>query len=361
MKRPMLISALSMDNDGGSIAPLSSKRRRLNYSFNWKVGELPEMPYLYAREKTSVIVLNDSPQKVADRIVSSAKAMNCIGEFDDSKAKATLSVDGTEFCVQLFQVEVTTDTKKDCIVVELQRLNGSTIVFHTVASSIIAASKNMERRSSSSKRLTVNEREDNETKDDDLFSRSLEIVDTLLKKDRVDANLLGMESLQFLTNPKSSSDDMVHYTSNILLNGGEFMDVREKLFSLIVDNIPCDNEVEEKYHQKMRVCALVTLSNVLDAEPGNDSDNFGEDEWAGDDGLIATLLNEMKSAKSKPFEAYLAAKSLLTIFKNSTRMRAVALDLGISSASLQNEIESHEYPLLKNVSSVLLQVLGESK
>ncbi len=90
MKRPMLISALSMDNDGESIAPLSSKRRRLNYGFNWKVGELPEMPYLYLREKTSVILLNDSPQKVADRIVSSAKAMNCIGEFDDSKVRLAI-------------------------------------------------------------------------------------------------------------------------------------------------------------------------------------------------------------------------------------------------------------------------------
>jgi hypothetical protein len=43
-------------------------------------------------------------------------------------------------------------------------------------------------------------------------------------------------------------------------------------------------------------------------------------------------------------------------------MRAVALELGISSAALQhNTIDGDDYPLLKNVSNDLLQVLGESK
>jgi len=315
--------------------------------------------------------LNDSPQHIANRIVESAKAMNCIGEYNSSTAKATLSVDGTEFCVQLFQVH--TEKNNDCVIVELQRINGSSIVFHTVARSLLSASKNAkvlstketERHPTSSTRSRSSNRREGSNdrmKESDLFTCTLEIVDSLLKKDRVDANLLGVESLQLLTNTRSSSDAMVSYASNVVLNGGDFIDVRDTLISLLVNDEPAENEVEDKYHQKMRFCALNVLSNALDALSGKDEDNFGDKEWAGDDGLIATLFKEMKSAGSRPHEAYLAAKSLLTVFENSVRMRAVALELGISSAALQhNTIDGDDYPLLKNVSNDLLQVLGESK
>jgi hypothetical protein len=84
MKRSILASTLSMDNNQEGVSLLSSKRRRLNIGSSWMVKELPEMPYLYLKEKTSVVVLNDSPQHIANRIVESAKAMNCIGEYNSS-------------------------------------------------------------------------------------------------------------------------------------------------------------------------------------------------------------------------------------------------------------------------------------
>ena len=84
MKRPILALAatLSIDNNEEGITPIPPKRRRLSISSNWIVNELPEMPYLYLKEKTSVVVLNDSPQNIANRIVESAKGMHCIGEYD---------------------------------------------------------------------------------------------------------------------------------------------------------------------------------------------------------------------------------------------------------------------------------------
>ncbi len=85
MKRSILASTLSMDNNHEGIASLSSKRRRLNISSRWLVTDLPEMPYLYLKEKTSVVVLNDSPQLIANRIVDCAKALDCIGEYSSSK------------------------------------------------------------------------------------------------------------------------------------------------------------------------------------------------------------------------------------------------------------------------------------
>ena len=278
-------------------------------------------------------------------------------------------MDGTEFCIQLYQVRLA-EKKKNCVIVELQRLNGSPIVFHNVARSFLSASKNtqslhsregVERHPTSSTRSKSNIREgsNDRMKESDLFSCTLEIVDSLLKKDRVDANLLGMESLQLLTNTRSSSDAMVSFASSVVLQGGDFMDVRNCIMSLIVDDEPAENEMEDRYHHKMRVCALNVLSNALDALSKEDKNMFEGDEWAGEDGLVATLIKEMKNSGARPHEAYLAAKSLLKAFEHSTRMRAVAVEFGISSTALQSEIDGDHYPLLKNVSHDLLRMLGE--
>jgi hypothetical protein len=86
MKRPgnlALASILTMDHDETKMTPSCAKKRRLLNGSKWDVKDLPEMPYLYLKEKTSTVILNDSPQEIASRIVNAAKDMNCIGEYDD--------------------------------------------------------------------------------------------------------------------------------------------------------------------------------------------------------------------------------------------------------------------------------------
>ena len=90
MKRPNLASTLSIDHNEEDISPLPAKRRRIRIvDVQWTVTvhEVPKMPYLYLKEKTSVVVLNDSPQLIANRIVESAKAMNCVGEYNSSTVR----------------------------------------------------------------------------------------------------------------------------------------------------------------------------------------------------------------------------------------------------------------------------------
>jgi hypothetical protein len=88
MKRPgniALASYLSIEEEK---EPKCAKKRRLTSIGNkWEVNDLPEMPYLYLKEKTSVVVLNDGPQNIANRIVKVAKNMNCIAEYDEIKVR----------------------------------------------------------------------------------------------------------------------------------------------------------------------------------------------------------------------------------------------------------------------------------
>ncbi len=85
MKRPAnLASTISIDNAEG-IATIPLKRRKLVANSTWMVDDPPELPYLYLKEKTSVVVFNDSPQLIANRIVSAAKGMNIVGKYQDAE------------------------------------------------------------------------------------------------------------------------------------------------------------------------------------------------------------------------------------------------------------------------------------
>jgi len=390
MKRPSsiaLATSLSLDNNDAAMNPFPSKRRRFTIDSEWILRELPEMPYLYLKEKTATVVLNDSPQQIANRIVESARSMNCFGEYNSAKAKATLSVDDTEFYIQLFKVRVGEKQEKanECIIVEMQRLSGSTVVFHRVARNILSASKirnvqvlsrvpvNTERSVTSHREGSTSTSTGSTTgtvKESDLFNRTMEIVESLLKKDRVDANLLGMESLQLLTNPNSSSDAMVAYASNITLTGCGFGDVKRTLVSLIADHTTFEgeaveeNSAEAKYFHKIRTCAFTVLSNALDAMRGTDAFEdqcLADEEWAGEDGFLSVLLKEMNQATSRPHDAYLAGKSIKTILENSSRMRSNVSQLEATRIILDAQTVGKGYPLLNNVSESLLEILGEAK
>lgn len=285
-----------------------------------------------------------------------------------------------------------------------------------------------------------------------MFHRTLEIIDALLKKDRIDANLLGMESLQLLTNPHSSSKAMNHFVANIILMGGEsgcvsgssidnhhgseFNDIKDIVSSLITKYTNMDehqhhhqhhhhesetniddgcssttssgesslnNDVEDGYYQKMRVCALSILSNSLktffeeyeDSLDHNDNivptarsssinddtrsstssislskyhdieSTLSSDEWVGNHGLFAMLMNQLRHAKIHPHEAYLASCCLETLLIKSIQIRDYVckerLDdvYGIVKDSL--DVGQASYPLLGMVSSKILDLLGESK
>ena len=88
-----LASILSVDNNTNlSSSSSSSKRHKPNINTNkvvvdskWILKEVPELPFLYLKEKTSVVILNDNPQDVASRIVECAKSHSAFGEYNGDK------------------------------------------------------------------------------------------------------------------------------------------------------------------------------------------------------------------------------------------------------------------------------------
>eukprot|EP00557_Chaetoceros_sp_GSL56_P008431 CAMPEP_0176487624 /NCGR_PEP_ID=MMETSP0200_2-20121128/6246_1 /TAXON_ID=947934 /ORGANISM="Chaetoceros sp., Strain GSL56" /LENGTH=378 /DNA_ID=CAMNT_0017884495 /DNA_START=332 /DNA_END=1468 /DNA_ORIENTATION=+ len=378
MKRPCNITLASLLTVEEENEPKYTKKRRMTIGNKWEVKDLPEMPYLYLKEKTSVVVLNDGAQNIANRIVKAAKDINCIGEYDDGKAKATLTVEDTEMTVQLFKVNSDKNDKLfSCIIVELCRSNGSPIVFHRSARQILSACtlnkgghKNIKNNSpvpQSTIKMKLGHGSKFRINESDLFHRTVETVDTLLKKDRIDANLLGMESLQLITNTNCSSDATVAFASNVVMNGCHFMDIKPKVIELILNQFKNDVEddvTEPTYYRKMRVSGLSVLWNALNFTSKNNSINeeyFQGDEWTGEEGLILALLKEVGNAMDSPQEAFLAGKCLLIILKTSAYIRSTASQMEASSIVSQGSSSWDSYLLLKTVALELLTLLEDTK
>lgn len=385
-----LSSILSIDNHSDetnqeSIGNLSAKRRKLNVDSKWELKDLPELPFLYLKEKTSVVVLNANPQDIASRIVDCAKSLSAYGHYNGEKAKASLNANNVEFSVQLFKV---TERTNKCVIVEMQRTNGSSIQFHKVAQTLLKVAKETQAQSPPApspsftnkgdinklQRLRKNNREKKERNQEEVFTCTLEMVDALLKKDRVDANLLGMESLQLLTSHKSASDSMVKFVSDIVVTGERFGDIKGTISSLItkytIDGDTPTNDVEEGYYRKMRVCALTVLSNSLksffDLDKTSDAKTdtckidsiLSSDDWLGDHGLLTLLIGELKNAKVEPNDAYLAGRSLEIVFLRSLRMRSEAIKLNAQTIITESlELGQASYPLLEPISKNLLKIL----
>jgi hypothetical protein len=103
----------------------------------WLVKKVPALPYLYVPQRTSAVVKNACIEDITASIESCVQSLRLeVGDYDSLNAKATFTLDGTMFTVQIFRSFVK-EYRKVCFIVELLRINGSIAVFHNVAISVL--------------------------------------------------------------------------------------------------------------------------------------------------------------------------------------------------------------------------------
>ena len=137
--------------------------------------------------------------------------------------------------------------KKINLLIDIERIRGDTIEFHWIVKSIFDMihnrirscnnndderngnctnhNDNKTKSSLSSTATTIHPTSfstttttTNEESNTKHFPNTMETIHTLLKKDRLDANLLGMESLDFLLNGYSSNDQVTYLASKAVLS-----------------------------------------------------------------------------------------------------------------------------------------------
>lgn len=432
MKRP---ASLASSHRQSNRSPyFDEKRIKLSHQINWRVDTLPLIPLCYIPNvTTSTVVRGLKSKDLTSRIIDVLFAISAVGDFHDGEARATIRTpDHLKFEIQMFQ----TSSEKS-IMIEIQRIQGDVLQFHSIASFILQSLRRNETCKSDEKKrnlalflptrapeVDMGENElslaGRHAEDDEQqrFVEQLEYIHTLLGKDRKCAILLGLQSLLHMTDPHSSSNVVVSLSCRAILFGRHMDDasdqsdtirsqkcheINEHVFKIlyqdegdddehdydspyIVDStrkrsvdhwiqtwvqnskdarsvkVQCDNEKtqhKELHHpgndnlsdedhidsriQHVALCILAnalhfmtshsielnTLKTVLlmwnDVDSSDDSSNRGNLQ-----DLLCMLLLRIRNAASKPNHAYQAARSLLCLVKCSTKVKALAIDSGLT-------------------------------
>jgi len=291
--------------------------------------------------------------------------------------------------------------------VELLRVNGDVMGFHRAARVILAAAQNIplpvnldatatagaptsrrivtvipnrHERSTPAARMKEEQQGQGQGQGQglvDVVSSTMEKIQSLMKKDRMDAVLLGMESLELLVNASSSKQETVLSASKaILCNGGIWQDVKDILFGLVMDrtiHLGEEGTDQTEYDSKFHL-ALTILANALDCIciAGIDFE-IDMEEMKGLLSALKDYSEEQVSCSSSSSSSeimnhvhvqaiYQAARCIRSLIDLSPDFRSTALDIGIIDVA--NELlrgGASRHQLLANVSESIVSVLAEAQ
>ena len=361
-----------------SAAPVSDPRttRPPSHGFAWVVPDdavLPPVPSYYPLERTSRTVygVGSFAGTVADRISEACRVMNVhiadvsvrddyVGGAFEAPAVAASLV--TEERAEI-HLSFWGGSEDGCIIVEAQRRGGEAMASHKCIRNVLDAAggdfdvseyQKREERERSYAELARQMAASKESKGQPPISDSrrtslepLEIVSDLIKKDRVGARQLGMESLLLLTDAVRSRPEITGMASRaILCFGGkkddniEELGIGEAVLSLILHGRIDDGDddetypEEEKYNKILRSLALSTLANVLESRTWPISSfrvsallTECEERWPGHD-LLSTLLSGLIEAEKNPHDACPSARCLRSLCSTSEEVRQRVQRLG---------------------------------
>jgi len=373
-------------------APLSTGASMKESSqSNWNVGAdwHRSVPSFYPLEKSNRKVNDATASVVSGRVSDCCRLLSVQAEFDDLAGTASLTT-AEHMEIHLSLWSGGGDGEPDCIIVEAQRRTGDPIKYHQYIRHILDAAQG-----TFNTNLTVNghaklktecmdkkQRSSSNSKDDKTLS-ALEIAAILIKKDRMDARRLGMESLCFLTDPSRTGVDTALMASRAVLFGSAMNDndddeddveflagelgVREAILSLVqygrlnendgkaIDDSDSDEDAkihddEKHFNDILHNLALAVLSNaleVLETHGGKNehdhasssstlnesklsqatNDFLKESKEISQRELIDSLLNVLGQAEAKPHDACLSAQCLRSLLQASKKARRKARDM----------------------------------
>lgn len=368
----------------------------------WRVTKVP--PPTYPIERTHEVLHDVSPLVMADRIAACLREHSIGATYDhqDAICRAELA-DLTRFNIRLFEA-------KDGIIVELQRRSGSSPSFHNAAHAILLWAKGQQRsavpkvsspfrphrippsllnqaakyrcchesKAAGKKGGDISDEQNDDEKDTStnvgkICGGDLAIVDCLLRKTMLDARLLAMENLRYLTDEESSGIDAATAVARAIMCGSDeqSVNIRDALFSLVVngtlDNNKCnecpsDCEIDRDFNRAMHEIALVVLANAIGVmmkvrvvEPDAFLCCSHEVEE-----LLTALCEDIADAEEKPTDAYQALRCMFELIESSDSARLDAKARGVLTlieAMQESGICHHKLmeEELKRIGEVLLR------
>lgn len=357
--------------NSGDIDIIKSKFNRKDHGSNWKVvnGSLRCVPEHYILERTSRFIANTTASVISARISDCLRARSIEASFNDDKAKAKCrTMDHVKFIVRLYSGRGAYDHG---VIVEIQKRSGFSPDFKKDCTAILdAAEVSCSTKPVLHKPLCpVSELK---CIKDILAKPQIPVVTDLTENpfglvmgNRLDANILGMESLCNLTDVQYTTiDDAVDVAKKIFSSDNQ--EITEKILSILKDDgLPMDEDeldVESPIYSKLRSLALTLLVNILNLTKidTNLINNIKSQSVFNDD-FVLVLLGCLKNVQGHCVEASTAAKGLSILLSS-----AFALDTenqvnhigGLNVLYQANEHGSQYHSLLSKETESCLNALS---
>lgn len=394
---------------------------------SWANPQLRPIPNYYPMERSSRILnLNEHEHKLEEITGNVSECFRVLGiqakYFESPAGAALLTPEQVEIYLYLWKAG---GGKQVCV--EVQRRRGDSVTFHRYARHILeAASGDFDpaeyKDYSDSHYLKAAEKliRTELTKATDQRQESLiaiELAAGLIKKDRFDARILGMESLCILTDPRKTNLNTALLASRAVLFGVQkdeqnpmFRNIHEFVLNVVQKRCMGDEESlledmvveydsddedyfddeEERdetkppeYHDSMKTLVnygltiitnsweVLTTFESFDSEPETtDGHPLSVDTAVAEfhrissdlthTDILTSLLMELGRAESKAHNACLAAKCLRLLCQSSheARERTKALS-GLQRASRAEEVGKETNARLERESADLFRVLQD--
>jgi len=215
---------------------------------NWTLRNdvLRSLPSYYPLEKSCRFIQDATPSVIANRISEVCRIMSVYAQYDNDLATASLfTSDHVEIHVSLWQgnncTSIQNNDQKDghddssssdpCTIVEIQRRKGCPIRYHRYCRLLLDAASmghlpdeytiDADKLNFSKQVMKITEAEDWQSAQTNTLL-ALDIAASLLKKDRMDARELGMESLCLLTDSTKTGFRTAVIASRAVLLGSYY-------------------------------------------------------------------------------------------------------------------------------------------
>jgi len=265
-------------------------------------------------ERSHVSIPDADALEIAERIAECLRTQSITASFDDNKAVAETACH-TQFYIKLFEDD-------HQLIVEVQRRTGCSYTFHQCSKAVLRAAKGEEPCRRAMQRFTVPDvirnREETTKVNDEVMERSFD----LLKSNRVDSKLLGVQNLVKLSENVPLGDQLTIIINLVLMRPDE----------------------DDSFATMLRRDALTVLANSLALTHPAD---LVSDE------LIRTLIADLTD--NDLHTAHQAARSLTSVCQCKGLKQLVA-KMGASSATLRAQQEGHSRHEMLERETRLLQM-----
>lgn len=330
----------------------------------WTVKQIPPNPP-YPLERTHEILHHTSPSTIANRIASCLRDQSIGAVYDDENAICIAETsDLTKFYVRLFGCGGE-EEDDGAVLVEVQRRCGSCPTFHDAARIVLAAARGLPTDGRTDNNMTSSKprslpasltdragefgctskrccsKNNIEDAEDDIEQNmvlaDLECVNCLLHKERLDAHLLALESLRFLTDAQSTGVDTAIAAAKAIISDDAAAEIRDAVLSLVVhgsldtneSQSPHDCDIDVNFSHALREHALAVLANSIGQLAKRGSKDEPPVVLSESNELLGVLAEDVANADKKPNDAYEASRCMNKLLEASDAAKLDAKAQGV--------------------------------